>query len=74
MKSQKLEDILADYSDALLAGEAVDREQVIANYAGDRQELSELLTLIDILDRGRLRPRPEFIERMKELIRQHRDR
>jgi len=67
-----LEDILADYSDALLAGKHVDREQVLNNYDGDRQELAELLTLIEVLDRGRLRPRQEFVERMKDLIRQYR--
>ena len=71
-KSHKLEDILADYSDALLAGKNVDREQVLNNYDGDRQELAELLTLIEVLDRGRLRPRQEFVERMKDLIRQYR--
>lgn len=73
-KPQKLEDILADYSDALLAGRPVDQQQVISNYHGDRQELAELLAIIEALDRGRPRPRKEFIERMKELIKQHRTR
>jgi hypothetical protein len=74
MKPQKLEDILADYSDALLAGKAIDREELIASYGGDRQELAELLAIIDTLDRGRPRPRKEFVERMRELIKQHRQR
>jgi hypothetical protein len=73
-KPQKLEDILADYSEALLAGQAVDREELIANYNGDRQELAELLALIDTLDRVRPRPRKEFVERMKKLIQQQRTR
>lgn len=71
---KKLEDILADYSEALLAGKAIDREQVLSNYDGDRQELAELLTIIEALDRVRPRPRKEFVERMKELIKQHRTR
>lgn len=74
MKPQKLEDILADYSDALSAGKAIEREELIASYDGDRQELAELLTIIDLLDRGRPRPRKEFVERMRELIKQHRQR
>lgn len=76
MKSrpQKLEDILADYSEALLAGKALDREQLLSNYTGDRQELAELLAIIDLLDRVRPRPRKEFVERMKDLIKQHRQR
>jgi nitrate reductase assembly molybdenum cofactor insertion protein NarJ len=74
MKPQKLEDLLADYSDALLAGKAIDREELIASYGGDRQELAELLAIIDTLDRGRPRPRKEFVERMRELIKQHRQR
>jgi hypothetical protein len=72
MKPQKLEDILADYSEALLAGKVIDREELIANYNGDRQELAELLTIIDTLDRVRPRPRKEFVERMKKLIQQYR--
>jgi hypothetical protein len=71
-KPQKLEDILADYSEALSAGKAIDREELIANYNGDRQELVELLAIIDLLDRVRPRPRKEFVERMKKLIQQHR--
>jgi hypothetical protein len=71
-KPQKLEDILVDYSKALLAGEAIDREELIANYNGDRQELTELLAIIDTLDRARPRPRKAFVERMKRLIQQHR--
>ena len=73
-KSQKLENLLADYSDALLAGKPIDREKLLSNYHGDRQELAELLTLIEKLDRVRPRPRKAFVERMKELIKQHRQR
>jgi hypothetical protein len=73
-KPQKLEDLLADYSEALLAGKAIDREELIANYDGDRQELAELLALIDALDRVRPRPRKAFVERLKKLIQQHRTR
>jgi hypothetical protein len=73
-KRKKLEDILADYSDALITGNTVDRQQLLENYDGDRQELAELLAIIDALDRVRPRPRKEFVERMKELIKQHRTR
>jgi hypothetical protein len=71
-KRKKLENILADYSDALITGQAVDRHQLLENYDGDRQELAELLALIDTLDRVRPRPRKEFVKRMRDLIKQHR--
>ena len=71
-KSKKLENLLAEYADALLAGKAVDKEQLFSNYNGDREELAELLAIIEALDRVRPRPRKEFVERMKELIKQHR--
>lgn len=73
-KRKKLADILADYSDALITGKAVDRQQLLENYDGDRQELAELLVLIDALDQVRPRPRKEFVERMRNLIKQHRMR
>ena len=73
-KRKKLADILADYSDALITGKAVDRQQLLENYDGDRQELAELLTLIDTLDQVRPRPRKEFVERMRNLLKQHRMR
>jgi hypothetical protein len=56
----------------LLAGKAVDKEQLLSNYAGDREELAELLAIIAALDRVRPRPRQEFVERMRDLIQQHR--
>ena len=73
-KRKKLADILANYSDALITGKAVDRQQLLENYDGDRQELAELLALIDTLDQVRPRPRKEFVERMRNLIKQHRMR
>jgi RNA polymerase sigma-70 factor (ECF subfamily) len=73
-KTQKLENLLAEYADALLAGKAVDKEQLFSNYDGDREELAELLAIIEALDRVRPRPRKEFVERMRELIKQHRTR
>jgi hypothetical protein len=73
-RTPKRENILADYSDALLAGKPIDREKLLSNYDGDRQELAELLTLIEMLDRVRPRPRKAFVERMKKLIKQHRQR
>jgi hypothetical protein len=71
-KRQKLENLLAEYADALLAGKALNKEQFLSNYDGDREELAELLAIIEALDRVRPRPRKEFVERMKELIKQHR--
>jgi RNA polymerase sigma-70 factor (ECF subfamily) len=50
------------------------KEQLFSNYDGDREELAELLAIIEALDRVRPRPRQEFVERMKELIKQHRTR
>ena len=73
-KRKTLADILADYSDALITGKAVDRQQLLENYDGDRQELAELLVFIDTLDQVRPRPRKEFVERMRNLIKQHRMR
>ena len=73
-KTKKLENLLAEYADALLAGKALDKEQLLSNYAGDREELAELLAIIEALDRVRPRPRKEFVERMKKLIKQHRTR
>jgi hypothetical protein len=73
-RRRKLEEILADYSDALVTGKAVDRQQLLKNYDGGRQELADLLAIIDALDRVRPRPRKEFVERMKQLIKQHRTR
>jgi hypothetical protein len=66
--------LLADYADARLVGKAVDKEQLVSNYDGDRHELAELLAIIEALDRVRPRPRQEFVERMKALINQHRTR
>jgi hypothetical protein len=73
-KRQKLENLLAEYADALLAGKAINKERILSNYDGDREELAELLAIIEALDRVRPRPRKEFVERMKELIKQHRTR
>jgi hypothetical protein len=47
---------------------------LLKNYDGGRQELADLLAIIDALDRVRPRPRKEFVERMKQLIKQHRTR